>query len=182
MHNKLPSDDNLVSRGCQLPSMCSICNTNAETLDHLFIHCSFAQSIWHWLISLMNITCSITSVSDALDLCKRNWSPKCKLVILVAVVNCLNTIWFCRNQIRFNDKKILLRLAINLIITNIALCGNSSKLAANSSISEFVILKAFSVQISLGNAPKIKEVIWQPPIFNWVKCNIDGASIGNPGP
>jgi ribonuclease HI len=32
-----------------------------------------------------------------------------------------------------------------------------------------------------GNAPKIKEVVWQPPILNWVKCNCDGASLGNPG-
>ncbi|MCI80670.1 ribonuclease H protein, partial [Trifolium medium] len=23
--------------------------------------------------------------------------------------------------------------------------------------------------------------MWQPPTFNWVKCNCDGASLGNPG-
>jgi ribonuclease HI len=31
-----------------------------------------------------------------------------------------------------------------------------------------------------GNAPRIKEVMWQPHILNWVKCNCDGASLGNP--
>lgn len=27
----------------------------------------------------------------------------------------------------------------------------------------------------------IKEVLWNPPKINWLKCNIDGASNGNPG-
>ncbi|KEH18286.1 hypothetical protein MTR_8g015630 [Medicago truncatula] len=27
----------------------------------------------------------------------------------------------------------------------------------------------------------IKEVLWHPPLVNWAKCNIDGASQGNPG-
>lgn len=29
-------------------------------------------------------------------------------------------------------------------------------------------------------APQIKEIIWQPPLALWIKCNIDGASKGNP--
>jgi len=48
--------------------------------------------------------------------------------------------------------------------------------------SKFVLLKAFSVQTTYINTPKIKEVIWHPPILNRVKWNIDGASLGNPGP
>lgn len=36
--------------------------------------------------------------------------------------------------------------------------------------------------MNFGNAPRIKEVIQQPPILNWVKCNLDGASNGNPWP
>jgi len=29
--------------------------------------------------------------------------------------------------------------------------------------------------------PSIKEVIWSHPLHYWIKCNIDGASIENPG-
>jgi len=112
---------------------------------------------------------------------QRSWSPLCKTVILSAIVNILNIIWLCRNQLRFADK-INFRSVINHIITNTAMSGNHSKCAANSTIADFVLLKAFSVKINYGNAPKIKEVLWQPPVFNWIKCNIDGASIGNPGP
>ncbi|PNX85213.1 ribonuclease H [Trifolium pratense] len=29
--------------------------------------------------------------------------------------------------------------------------------------------------------PLIKEVLWQPPLINWIKCNIDGAAKGSLG-
>jgi ribonuclease HI len=103
-------------------------------------------------------------------------------VILSAVVNIFNVIWFCRNQCRFIDKSINIRSAINLIISGTSLSGNSSKLNAKSSIEEFLILKAFNVRFSNTPPHVIKEVLWQPPVFNWVKCNSDGASLGNPGP
>ncbi|GAU43411.1 hypothetical protein TSUD_398880 [Trifolium subterraneum] len=32
MHNKIPTDDNLMLRGCELPSMCSLCSKNVEFL------------------------------------------------------------------------------------------------------------------------------------------------------
>lgn len=30
-------------------------------------------------------------------------------------------------------------------------------------------------------APTIKKLFWSPPLPDWVKCNIDGATIGKPG-
>lgn len=43
------------------------------------------------------------------------------------------------------------------------------------------MLKAFKVNTHHPNAPKITEVIWSPPILQWIKCNTDGASIGTTG-
>jgi ribonuclease HI len=101
--------------------------------------------------------------------------------VAAAIVNCVNFIWFARNQSRFNDKKIHWKSLINLIIAAVSLSGNNSCLKAKSNISEFVLLQKFKVKMNYGNAPKIKEVIWQPPILNWINCNCDDASLGNPG-
>ena len=46
-------------------------------------------------------------------------------------------------------------------------------------MSNFVILKKFNVTLHPPKAPKIIEVIWKPPINQWVKCNIDGSSTSN---
>lgn len=163
-------------------SLSSLCRKDQETTTHLLLDCTFAKSIWQWLSSILKLRCNFTTIQEAIQVSQRKWSPLCKIAILSAVINSLNTIWFCRNQMRFVDKKINFKSTINLIISGTAMTGKNSNCAANSTISDFILLKAFSVKINYGNAPKIKEVIWQPLVFNWIKWNIDGASIGNPGP
>jgi ribonuclease HI len=46
---------------------------------------------------------------------------------------------------------------------------------------DFTFLKLFRINIHHSRVPVLKEICWQPPIVNWIKCNIDGASNGNPG-
>ncbi|XP_058760291.1 uncharacterized protein LOC131633606 [Vicia villosa] len=45
MHHKIPTDDNYAIRGFSLPSMCSLCQSNSETMDHLFFSCNFALAV-----------------------------------------------------------------------------------------------------------------------------------------
>ncbi|PNY15736.1 ribonuclease H [Trifolium pratense] len=80
---------------------------------------------------------------------KQSFSPQCKIVINAAIINIFNAIWLARN--------------------------NVSKLSTYS-IRDFITLQSFNV-ISHPPIPTIlKEVIWQPPLAHWVKCNTDGAS------
>jgi len=55
LHNKIPTDENLSLRGCNLPSMCSLCGKAQETTSYLFLDCSFAGSIWQWFSSIINL-------------------------------------------------------------------------------------------------------------------------------
>jgi hypothetical protein len=43
-----------------------------------------------------------------------------------------------------------------------------------------VILKALNINIHPPKSHVIKEVVWHPPIHNWLKVNIDGAVVKNP--
>jgi len=45
LQEKIPTDDQLLKRGCQLPSICNLCNFSVETTNHLFLECSFATQI-----------------------------------------------------------------------------------------------------------------------------------------
>ncbi|GAU32136.1 hypothetical protein TSUD_218870 [Trifolium subterraneum] len=49
------------------------------------------------------------------------------------------------------------------------------------SVRDFTILKKFNVSTHHSTNTVIKGVLWQPPLINWLKCNIDGAAKGNPG-
>lgn len=53
-----------------------------------------------------------------------------------------------------------------MIISGALIFGNNTRLAANSFITDFVILKHFEVIIRPPKASIIKEVLWNPPIFN----------------
>lgn len=68
-----------------------------------------------------------------------------------------------------------------MIIVFTSLYGNLTSKVSNNSITYFTILKAFKCIIHHPKAPVIKEILWDPPQLNWTKCNIDGASNGNPG-
>jgi ribonuclease HI len=181
MHEKLPTDENLKLRGSSFPSMCSICCRSLESSIHIFFQCPFASIIWSWLSRTINLPLNFSSMEDIWNFCDLNWSPQCKVVIKAAIINLFNAIWFVRNQARFNDKRITCASTVALIKSNTSLLGNYTKKVANNSIRDFTILKHFNVNNHPPKQPEIKEIIWQPPPTSWIKCNIDGASKGNPG-
>jgi hypothetical protein len=150
-----------------------------ESNEHLFLTCRYAQNIWNWLGTCLTVNCQFIELVEAFKLCNSRWSPLCNLVVAATIVNCVHFIWYARNQARFNDKKIHWKSIINLISVAVSMSGNNSCLKAFSNILEFMLLQKLHVKLKFCNAPKIKEVIWQPPIFNWIKCNCDGASLEN---
>ncbi|XP_075099232.1 uncharacterized protein LOC142176070 [Nicotiana tabacum] len=58
--------DNLIRRGFQLASRCYMCQSNSETINHLFLHCPVATDIWSMFLSLFGLRwtmpCSVTEV------------------------------------------------------------------------------------------------------------------------
>ncbi|XP_024632903.1 uncharacterized protein [Medicago truncatula] len=176
MHGKTPTDDQLALRGVSLASMCSCYYKAHEIATHLFFHCSFAFNLWSWLASILNMRLQFNTFEDVWQLTNGRWSPQCKVVIQAILVNIFHLIWFVRSQSRFSHKKIHWRVAINLIIANVSMSGNNTSKAACNSIIEFSILKTFNIAIHPPKAPKIIEVLWLPPIFDWIKCNTDGAT------
>jgi hypothetical protein len=181
MHDKVPTDEHLLKRGCHLPSMCNLCCKKSESSFHIFFQCEFAILLWSWLASFLNLNLQFNSMEDIWNITDRNWSPQYKETITAAIINLTNTIWSARNQVRFNNKRISLPTAISLIIANTCLFGNNTTKVVSNSIRDFSILEFFKINIDNQNSPSVKEILWQPPLFNWVKCNIDGASKGNPG-
>jgi len=180
IHNKLPTDDNLLLIGCNLPSMCSSCQSFTENTFHLFFECSFATQMWNWLASLINKHLQFNSSHDIWSILNYGWSPQCRIVIKACIINLINVILYRRNQIRFQDKVINCNTAINIIISKVSLSGNLTTKSAAVNMQEFIIMKSCKVNIRPPKAPAIKEVIWTPPMHSWIKINTDGAAIKKP--
>jgi len=69
MHKRVPTDDNLMLRGCSIASMCSNCNKEADTSFHLFFECTFAEKIWNWFVSILNLPIQVSKLDDIWKLC-----------------------------------------------------------------------------------------------------------------
>ncbi|XP_019459974.1 PREDICTED: uncharacterized protein LOC109359738 [Lupinus angustifolius] len=148
------------------PQPSNLCKTICENLELLG--------------TIFSISINNHPISAILALCNRQWSPQVHQVLAASVVPIINTIWFCRNQDRFQDKKINFNSAISRIKLAIALSGNQSKLNASTSMLDFDILRSLNVAINYSKAPKIVEVCWNPPLHDRIKINSDGAAIASP--
>ncbi|GAU35387.1 hypothetical protein TSUD_160380 [Trifolium subterraneum] len=73
---------------------------------------------------------------------------------------------------KFEDKEVA---------ASTSLTGSNTSKASSNSIRDFSFLKYFKIEIHQPKQTYLREVCWQPPGVNWLKCNIDGASNGNPG-
>ncbi|XP_074297931.1 uncharacterized protein LOC141628732 [Silene latifolia] len=46
IQNKIPSIENLVTRGMHFVNRCALCENDNESLEHLFFLCSFSSAVW----------------------------------------------------------------------------------------------------------------------------------------
>lgn len=161
-------------------SVCNLCFSALETTEHLFFQCKFAVELWNWLGSCLACNIDVTSVFSILSLCNQAWSPQVRDIVISGITNTLWFIWFSRNKIRFDDKKISPRAATCLALSYTSLAGNLSKGHYFHSTAEARIFSKFSVAEKLSKAPIIIEVIWKAPSYNWLKCNTYGSAKGIP--
>ncbi|XP_019432659.1 PREDICTED: uncharacterized protein LOC109339643 [Lupinus angustifolius] len=181
LKNRMPMDNNLQKRGCAMGSICNLCNTNAESTDHMFLQCPFAMYIWSWLSSIFSISLDLSSINFAMSISKTSLIPLLNHVLLACITHTITTIWYGRNQLRFEDRKISMPHTIAKIKRETSLVGSCSNAIAFSSLQEFIILKFFHVPLNYSKALTFTEVIWQKPTLGVVKVNIDGSAHGSPG-
>jgi len=156
--------------------LCSLCNYCAETPLHLFFDFAYALNLWRWLASNINCTFNFQTKEEIWNLCNNYWNPQCKIVITASIINIYNEIWCARNQLIFQNNKIPWKTSL---ASSTTLSGNLSKSVVVNNVSNFMQLRKFGVKLNPPRAPKVIEVIWQPPLPNWTKCNTDGSTNGN---
>lgn len=74
LHRRVPTDENLQSRGCVTVSMCSLCCSPAETSEHLFLSCPFVVELWNSTRSLLNCQIDLSSFKSIINVCDQGWS------------------------------------------------------------------------------------------------------------
>lgn len=142
-HRKLPMDDNLLALDLYLPSVYNLYFKGIESLKHLFFDCAYAKQMWIWISKQLDINVVIQNMIDctsAIDLAHSSqWH----------ISNTVSCIRLARNSVRFQDRRTRWQVHCASILSASSLSGNLSLAKANSSISDFVVLKKFKVVIHL---------------------------------
>ncbi|XP_019438851.1 PREDICTED: uncharacterized protein LOC109344541 [Lupinus angustifolius] len=173
----MPSDYNLQRRGCALASKCNFCNHAIEDTDHIFLNCYFATELWNWIMWTFSINLNLLSIKDLILSCRNNFTHQPQQLLFICAVHTTSAIWFCMNQIRFQDRDVSINGAIPKISRDSSFSGNYSTISGNPTLRELILLKHFNITITYNYAPKITEVIWQRPTNSWIKVNTDGAAL-----
>ena len=86
VHAKLPTDENLIRRGCTLVSRCDHSGVVSETTNHLLFSCPFAAEIWCWLENILKCNMDTSSPLSLLMVAKRTSSTQLTDIFLAVVL------------------------------------------------------------------------------------------------
>jgi hypothetical protein len=98
LQGTLKTWDNLAKRGWNGPNWCILCQENCESINHLFVFCSFGKKVWDFCCSKMEIT----KVWEKVDLGEAllSWSRDSRETIQVPIFISW-ALWYFRNLITF---------------------------------------------------------------------------------
>ncbi|KAF7821145.1 reverse transcriptase [Senna tora] len=160
--NALPCRAVICSRGIQLNTVCPLCNSGLETVDHIFCNCSASRKVWE----VMGLHPTILlNVNQVLVWTKSNAENKSKLRMGVNFgsffVFGLWEIWLARNSVVFENN------VFDPVFTGGKAIFKSVEYSHLYFDNSEIISKG---HISVG---------WKLPPLGWWKLNIDGSCQGS---
>ena len=107
MHEKISTIDNLQRRRWKFANRCYLCKSEAETTNHLLIHCPIASYIWSFFFCNLGLTFTLPATFKGLI---ESWSTVGLLGRRLEIAKVLPaavawTLWLERNQRAFEDKE-----------------------------------------------------------------------------
>lgn len=198
-HGKILNYDYLQRKGFHGPTICSLCNENAETTVHLILECSFSRQIWSFFIQDLDpnftLPCSTSELFSKWANRYRGSPPK-NLIIKSAwaalpKIIC-GQIWLERNRRSFRNTKQSHKVLEAKIKCHIKECLTDIKDDSNLSQQNITWGSTLELQFhpAARKAPTIKDWQIRKPENNfqdWLKSQarhflfFDGAAKGNPG-
>ena len=101
-HGKILTLDNLRLRRLWVLDWCYLCKKAGESVNHLMIHCEYAQELWSMIFCIFGVSWAMPQTAYDLLHCWRRKGPA--YVVWKAIPSCLMwLLWRERNQRAFED-------------------------------------------------------------------------------
>lgn len=182
-HNKLATKANLRRRGmlAEDRGMCCLCNLSEENNDHLFLLCNRVRVLWESILRNEDIAwCCPASLLSVIEEWEHLPNSMDKLIWSLIPFSLIWAIWLGRNEIIFRGKTVNMQGIWDLHNIRLAWWIKNTWSGCPYELDQ--------ITRNLGNIrlpckiPSPRLAVWSPPDIGILKCNVDGASKGNPGP
>ncbi|KAL8503397.1 hypothetical protein ACS0TY_022219 [Phlomoides rotata] len=179
IHGKLPTSEVLGSFGIHGPSRCSLCCKHAETLDHLFIHCEFADFAIRKITSAfqVDIDTSLGFHHTLLLALRMKFSQRLSSMWRMAWTTLFWFLWKTRNLAVHEDVRPVRTSFIAQLWIFIGEAKTGELGYMENSVVDLVCLNSFNVPLHARPPTKVITVRWIPPMVGWVKLNSDGSMV-----
>lgn len=186
LHNGLPTDERIRSKGISLASKCNCCNAaNEESMAHILVYGDIAKKVWNFFSGLCGIRCFMGHLNHVLI----SWwqshpnsdSNVCSWLSRLLPALILWEIWCARNKSRFEDVNMSSNAIIHKVLSQASNIAISFSLSFTRSQDNNYLMDIFHLAPKPFLIPKIRMVLWVPPNVDEIKLNTDGVSRGNPG-
>lgn len=106
----LPTSSNLRKRGLGISSFCPICCSEIESLEHLFLECSWVKTVWygsmlHWSMESNDIYNFKSWFLEKINLIENSGGDDSNFLIAL-FMNLLWGIWLGRNKAIFDSTSV----------------------------------------------------------------------------
>ncbi|XP_062014798.1 uncharacterized protein LOC133731445 [Rosa rugosa] len=142
LRGRVISDDFLQRRGVALVSRCDLCGIDSESLDHIFLNCSFTAAIWSHFTSLFELGGVPPSILEGLQVGMAvGRSGQLKDLWLICFTSILWFVWNARNKMRHEGKVFSVGTICRLVSCHIQAASRLATGTMHNSIQDLRILK-----------------------------------------
>ncbi|XP_026419620.1 uncharacterized protein LOC113315571 [Papaver somniferum] len=165
--------------GRKMPTRCSLCKKDNETLSHIIWQCRFTRHIWAWATGIFNLQL----VEDLVVSYKvvKGKSRTIKDMWIVTNLAVTTELWKLRNKAFFEGATVNwlgFKGRVYQIIRD-----NSIRIKGHmfNKLENLRILSYLKVQRRSSKNSTPVEISWSPPEHGEIMICCDGAALGNPG-
>ncbi|XP_039000807.1 uncharacterized protein LOC120126781, partial [Hibiscus syriacus] len=81
--DRLPTRNRLIKMGIASDELCILCNEIPENRNHLFVHCTYATSLWNTILSLTSLSNIHNTWESRINWVVLEWKGKSLLIIIL---------------------------------------------------------------------------------------------------
>lgn len=190
-HVRILTIYNLNKRGFSFSNRCELCYKDMESIDHIFLHCSYAQEIWdailkdlkvYWIHpkTMRNFMDSCTMSPYSHPFAKNMW-------LQIPPIMAWNIQKEWNNRV-FKEERKNSNVISNIIKQQMRENVNTGSTCISKVLPTLLDLhlrKKWGIQPNLlklnqNNVLLRESCSWLSLDSGWIKCNFDGCSKGNP--